>query len=105
MTVDERLLTGRRAGQVACPFCDEPIVVSVTALLSGEPMVCGRCGAALAVDRARSATVLDQLKRFQTESAAPARVARPAVESDIARAVTGRRRVRPRRSRASRRRR
>jgi transcription elongation factor Elf1 len=48
-----------------CPECSMPIVTSIENLLSGAPVVCGRCALELHVDRERSAASLELVENLR----------------------------------------
>jgi transcription elongation factor Elf1 len=56
-------------GRIACPFCGEPIAIGVDAVLSLQPIVCGSCGAELAVNQAQSREALATLTKWHAETA------------------------------------
>lgn len=78
MSASGRQRDATPAGQIPCPFCGTPVAVDAASLLHGDGFSCSGCGAALAVDRDRSADALDSLRKFHDESAANAQAARAA---------------------------
>ena len=57
-------------GQIPCPSCSRPLVLPVTAVLTGEPIVCAGCGLELTTQRDASREALAALDRWHRDTTA-----------------------------------
>jgi hypothetical protein len=94
-------MTGMSSGQVACPYCGDPIALSVEAVLGGHGIPCLSCGAEMRVDRANSNEALDLLRRWHRDNEAARRLTQSGkVETPAGGGGSPRRARRPRRPRS-----
>lgn len=67
MKSNTTFVDGSGSGQIPCPFCRQPIAISVERVLVGKALGCDACGAELEVDRNASAEALADLERSYSE--------------------------------------
>ena len=71
------------SGVIPCPFCQTPIPLSVERVLASQPLHCNGCDAVLTLNAEACADTLDALRRWHSESAAPAADTRPTGDEPV----------------------
>jgi predicted RNA-binding Zn-ribbon protein involved in translation (DUF1610 family) len=69
LVTEEKLMTAAQSAQIPCPYCGDPVAISVGAVLGARPIPCRSCGAELTVDRAKSEHALTLLEQWHADTA------------------------------------
>jgi len=68
---------GDAAGRIPCPFCGQPIPLSVDAVLQRVGIPCLSCGAEISIDAEKSREALSMLARWRNDTEAVRQLADP----------------------------